>query len=146
MQLKFILSLGLLSILAACTKEPDRFSYAMSIKNDSGQVLHISTYSEGVFQKETTLDNNSGGVTCSYSDERFRGYSHTHCGFDSLIMRFDNSKGYLFSLNYVTGFEFTNYDNHPFGRKNDKILEMKMNDFEFTITEMDFQNAHKLPE
>ena len=145
MQLKIILILGLLSMLAACTKEPDMSNYTMSIKNDSRQVLHISTYLEGVLQEETTLANNSRGLTCSYSDERFRGYSNTNCGLDSLIMRFDNSKGYLFSLSYMTGFEFDNFDNHPFGSKNDKTLETKMNDFEFNITEVDFLKAHELP-
>ena len=144
--------LGCLSLLVACTSEPEFNDYSISIRNTSGHNLEISTYFEGDFSETVRLRSEESGLTCSYKSEVFLAYRSGECQIDSMKIVFSNEKGYLASLYGSTGYDFLETTSNgmeisgPFERHSMNIMETNSSQKEFEITTYDYENAHKLPE
>lgn len=129
-------------ILLSCTGEPDTFEYTVSLKNSTSVDLSIHAYfnSNLVFKNQLSTGQNS--QTCNYVGEHFWGFFSSECGVDSLVLTFDNGYGYICNERNDGAFNFSNARNPllPNGG-----FENEGTNYEFIITQEDYENAHKLP-
>ena len=142
MRLKNLICSILLFSTLSCTDEPDQHNFSVSIKNDSDSVIEIKCFSEKTLQIQKNLNPGESSKICDYTSESFFGLSG--CEKDSLVIEFSNSRGYIDKRigNNQNEYRFSD-DKSIFiqgiGFKNSG------NDYEFIITQEDFDNAFDLP-
>jgi hypothetical protein len=143
-RLKFVTLLAVL-FLINCTSEPDEQTYTSRFRNNSNSAIMITGFnfpSDLVFDETVSVDGLS--TNCVISSEAFLGIS---CSIDSLVIRFENDKGYICakiganSVGNPNQFCFLNKS--PFDSLS--FQDLGNNTFEFEITQEDFDNAFDLP-
>ena len=133
-------------LLNNCTDEADEHTYTTRFKNEASSTIEVKGYdsTNNLIFDEIILKNDSS-TNCSGSSESFPGIS---CKFDSLVVRFDNDKGYICVgrfTNIKPEFCFSN-EKSPFGGGSKGFFTALGNyTYEFVITQEDFENAHDLP-
>ena len=142
MQLKNLICSILLFSILSCTDEPNLNNYNVSIRNISNKSLIIKGFNEKKLILNKTLSNEEKIESCKYSAEAFSGYNLTYCGIDSITFQFDNDKGYISTHNRSGNYNVPSNRN-PLWNTNG--YQTNGNDYEFIITQEDFENAHNLP-
>ena len=141
--LKFLI---LFLFLLSCTSEPDFFDFTAILTNESGSELTVSFYDNEELVNTVTL-NQSESTTCNYSAETFDEFRR--CGdiprINAMTVVFSNGKGYSCDLSSSSEQVLC------FENAKNPLLAGDFNDlgnrqYEFIITEEDFNNAHDLPE
>ncbi|WP_196888830.1 hypothetical protein [Aureivirga sp. CE67] len=140
--MKKILLLFIGFLFIQCTDDPETYFYNVSILNNSNKNLNIKSYHKGNLISNIDLNTSQSGLECSYSAESFIGYKLTQCQIDSIIFKFENGKGYISSINYLSDLNFSN-DTNPFGFSSKFVLDNNI--YQFIITSEDFENAYNLP-
>lgn len=142
MRLRIFKSVMLMVLFAGCTDEPDATNFVVSLKNGSGQVLKIETFNNDILVYQVDLGNGENGPECAYVDENFKGMLFNYCNIDSLVIKFNNNKGYISTRNNLGNFNFSNKRNPllPNGG-----FDLSNNVYKFIISQEDFENAHVLP-
>lgn len=143
MQLKSFHFLFSMYLVISCTDEPSINSYSVSLKNNTSSVLEIRCFSEQKLQIQKILNQGESSEICNYSAESFYGLSG--CDKDSLVIDFGNSKGYI---DIRLG---NNQNTYRFGNEKSIFIQgmgfqNNGNDYEFVITQIDYNSAHVLPE
>ena len=133
----------LIFLVLSCTDEPNETNFNVSIQNSTENLLEIRAYLETENVFTVALNPGDNGPSCNYIDENFRGIFLNNCGIDSLVMKFNNDKGYISTD--------TNSGNFNFSKMRNPLLanggfQNKRNIYEFLITQEDFENAFELPE
>ena len=130
-------------LLFSCTHTDERneVNFTVRISNDSNDEIIIKGYtSQNNLGFEHTLESMVSGGEINYFSETFGGYTN---GADSIVVMFTNSKGYICDLRQ-------NGNNLCFSNKNlfggeSNFNNLENNNFEFIITQSDFNNANDLP-
>lgn len=142
MQMRLILSLTLLVLLNACTDEPDLIQFSVSIKNNTDTMFEIRCFSQGELQDQKSLSQGETKNICTYTSESFIGLAG--CQKDSVVVEFNNSKGYI---DIRLGNNLNEY--RFLGNKSIFIqgngFQNVSNDYVFSINQEDFENAFELP-
>lgn len=149
-KVKLIVLMMLCVQLNSCTSEPDLHTYVSRIKNNSTSTIEVKGFDtpknnpiELVFN-ETIIKNNQSS-DCVETFEAFLGLG---CRIDSLVVRFDNGKGYICVVRTAESVGDVNQlcfqDKSPFDIEGFKNLGN--NTFEFEITQEDYDHAYDLPE
>lgn len=132
-----------MALFAGCTDEPDTTNFVVSLKNGSGQVLKIETFNNDILIYHVDLGNGENGPECAYVDENFKGMLFNYCNIDSLVIKFNNNKGYISTRSNLGNFNFSNKRNPLLPNGGFYISD---NVYEFIISQEDFENAHVLPD
>jgi hypothetical protein len=144
--MKKILVLIIGFLVFSCTGEEDLQTYTSNIRNTTTSnisVRGIRFPNDVVFDE--TINVNSSSSNCVISASTFRGLS---CGIDSLVIRFDNNKGFICGFrNADSGEDFNQFCFSDNRTPLDGIYfnDLGNNTFEFVITQDDFDNANDLP-
>ena len=140
-KLLYILLVGI--FIYSCTSEPDVRTYTTRIRNSSNSILNIKghdTQDNLVYNELVGLGGSS--TNCVTSSESFLGLS---CSIDSLIVKFDNNRGYICAVRITNNQPELCFSNKtPFGN-DPSFLDLGNNTYEFVITQEDFENAYDLP-
>ncbi len=131
--------------LTSCITEKE-YCYNVGLKNTSNSDIEVTTYILGELESQFTLETNSSCEICNYCDNTtFTGLGGYECP-DSIIIRFDNHKGYI---DFTMAPEYS----YPYSFENDGTMFINSTKYEnegdyyyFVITESDYNNAHELPE
>ena len=133
----------LLLFIVGCTSEPDEFNFRTFLKNESSNKFTVNTYFNSEEITSIELNNSESIDICNYISEVFGGFSG--CTIDSISIVFESGKGYSCDILPGTDDNLCFQDKNPFlGSEN--FRNIGNNDYEFVITEEDFNNAHDLPE
>lgn len=130
-------------LLIGCTVEPDLSKYTTFVTNQTSEIVNISGYDANrtkVF--ENILDPEDESERCEVFVEAF--YGLASCGIDSLVVKFNNDKGYICAFT-TDGAEFCFNDKFPLGNDT-SFIDLGNNIYEFIITQQDFEDAYNLPE
>ncbi|WP_420320245.1 hypothetical protein [Flagellimonas sp.] len=130
-------------LLIGCTDEPNESNFLVSIKNESSHSFAIRGFKNNSIVYQEILNNNENGTSCGYTDENFRGIFVNHCGIDSLVLEFNDNRGYISTYNNSGNFNFSNKRNPLLPNSGFNINE---NTYEFLVTIEDYENAFELPE
>jgi len=139
--MKKILVLIIGFLVLSCTDEADEQTYTTNIRNSSNSTIEVKGYNvprELVFDE--MIQSNNSSSNCTTSSETFLGLS---CRIDSLVVTFNNDKGYITTSLGENNLSFINR-NPLLGNISD-FNDLGNNTFEFEITEDDFDNANDLP-
>ncbi len=126
----------------SCTDTNERLdNYTTVFRNASMQTLTVTGFdNQNNLVFENIINSSDVGQQCNYDAEVFFGFS---CQADSLIFKFENSKGYIcVFLRDNNDFCFLNknpYDSTAYE-------SLGNNKYQFTITQQDFEDAYELPE
>ena len=129
----------------SCVSETPQYNYTVSLRNESQNVLTVAAINdknEIVFQQ--ILNPMESSENCTYVWETFQGFNCS--SIDSISVVFDNGKGYACDMrfnNIVTEYCFS--EKNPFSGSS-SFSDLGNKQYEFIITEEDFNNAHDLPE
>ena len=144
--------LAILAIVlyTSCTTEPNSFDFSIKIINGSNQSFVMELYSIGDLYQSNTVKP-EGSYTCTYYAEFFYGFSGCNQSntrsIDSIIIRFENDKGYT-CIDRNSGEVNQNcIPKKSFFIENEQTFsKIGATDYEFLITQEDFENAFELPE
>ena len=133
-------------LLVSCTTEEELSEFSLTTLNSSNESLTIEIYDIGGLFQSVALEPNSMSE-CNYSSRIFRGFSqcnNSERGIDSVIIRFQNGKGYCCksSLDNV----FCLAAKELFVNNPETFEQLGEREYRFTITQEDFDNAFDLPE
>lgn len=142
MQMRLLLSLTLLVMLNACTDEPDLIQFSVSIKNSTDKIFEIRCFSQGKLQVQKSLSQGETKNICTYTSESFIGLAG--CQKDSVVVEFNNSKGYIDIRLGNNLNEYRFLDNKSIFIQGNGFQNVS-NDYIFSITQQDFENAFELP-
>ncbi len=131
------------ALFVSCTDrgERDEFNYNVSINNSTTVSLVIEGYAPNndLIINNLIINSNATGADCNYQAELFSGYI---CGVDSLIFKFPNGKGYICDLRQSgNNLCFPN----KFIFSEEGFTELTNKNYQFVITEEDYNNAYDLP-
>ena len=140
-----IVLLIILLTFNACTKEDKVKRYEFTIINNSGENLTLSLLNQGTAVFTTDIMSTSS-YFCSYTAEVNTLISEClQEGIDGIEIIFGNGTGYLcYMTNMSDNSLCFSGSKNPFN--NDSYITVGNNQYEFIITEEDFNNAHELPE
>ncbi|KAB7529207.1 hypothetical protein F8C76_15355 [Flagellimonas olearia] len=142
MQIRLLLSLMLIVMLNACTDEPDLIQFSVSIKNSTDKTFEIRCFSQGKLQVQKSLSQGEAKNICTYTSEFFIGLAG--CQKDSVVVEFNNSKGYIDIRLGNNLNEYRFLDNKSIFIQGNGFQNVG-NEYEFSITQQDFENAFELP-
>lgn len=128
-----------LMLLFSCTDTNDEVaqSFSIQIKNESSNPLIFEGWRNSeIIIDETILNNSFHSIT--YNRVNFSGLFGN---VDSLAIKFENNKGYLCTGELTDNLCFQNKD----GFNVDDFISLGNNNYEFVITQDDFDNANDLP-
>ena len=140
--LKFLI---LFMLLYNCTSEPDEFKFTAILTNESGTEATVSFYYTEELVKTIVL-NDSEATSCNYLSEFFDNFNKCDgkIKINSITVIFPNGKGYT-----CNSFESSSEQILCFGESRNLLLggfnDLGNRQYEFIITEEDFDNAHDLP-
>lgn len=143
MQLNRIIILLAIVFSQSCTEEAVINSYSVSVINNTNSLLEIRCFSERKLLVQKTIGQMESIKLCEYTGEFFYGLSG--CEKDSLVIQFENSKGYIDVRirNKENNYRFEN-EKSIFVQGN--WFENMGNAYEFLVSQEDFENANELPE
>ncbi|WP_395043535.1 hypothetical protein [Flavobacterium sp.] len=126
----------------SCTdrNEKEYRNYSVEINNSTSVGLTIEGYnSENNLIINNSIESNSIGAECNYQAEIFSGYI---CGADSIVIKFSNGKGYICDLR-ESGNILCLPSKFIFSEQG--FINLNNNNYQFVITEDDYNNAYVLP-
>lgn len=134
----FILALSFYS----CTDTNERLdNFSTVFRNASLQTLTIKGFdNQNNLVFENIVNSLENGQQCDYDAEVFLGFS---CQADSLIFKFENGKGFI-CVFLIENNDFCFLNKNPYDSNDYESLGN--NNFQFSITQQDFENAFELPE
>jgi hypothetical protein len=132
----------ILLLVAHCTTEPDTTNFNAGFVNKSINEVTIQTFFNDNLLSEIILAEYDSLTVCTYNDENFRRLFRNVCDVYSLVIRFSNNRGYLVDDANSGDFNFTEQRN-PFLPNGG--FEISNVDYNFKITQLDFENAYVLP-
>ncbi|AGC77330.1 hypothetical protein DDD_2203 [Nonlabens dokdonensis DSW-6] len=152
---KFILVIALI-LISGCTVEEDFSSFNLEIKNETGQNITLEFYETSIINNSNSAIlayteelNASGSYLCNYRFSSFVGLKACRNRADvdiinRIIIRFENNKGYLCDS---LGDSMTCFDGDRAFFLGTSLGWASLNDnnYTFTITQQDFDNAFDLP-
>lgn len=126
-------------IVFSCTdtNEETNQNFSINIKNQSLNTLTFEGWNESEMIYDEIILNNSF-YTTNYSSVNFLGLFGN---IDSLVIKFENNKGYLCTGELSDNLCFQNKNAFDIG----DFVSLGNNAFEFEITQDDFDNANDLP-
>ncbi len=126
----------------SCTDTNEQLgNYSTVFRNASLQTLTIKGFdNQNNLVFENIVNSLENGQQCNYDAEVFLGFS---CQADSLIFKFDNDKGFI-CVFLLENNNFCFLNKNPYDSTDYESLGN--NNFQFTITQQDFENAFELPE
>lgn len=128
-------------LILSCTDEADLQTYTTNIRNSSNSTIIIKGYNvPGELVFDEIIQSNNSSSNCTTSSETFLGLS---CQIDSLVVKFDNDKGYINTSLGDNSVSFIN--RNPLRGNIADFNDLGNNTFEFVITQNDFDNAYDLP-
>lgn len=134
--------LSLFIFLTSCTDRGERLesTYTVSIRNLSNHSFSIKGYApNNDLILDEIINPLSTGAECNYRAEVFNGFI---CGADSIRVKFDNGKGYICDVRQNgNAICFSN----KFLFSSDAFIATGENQFQFEITQSDYENAFVLP-
>ncbi|WP_420604217.1 hypothetical protein [Flagellimonas sp.] len=130
-------------IICSCTDESAQHDFSISISNNTNISLEIRCFSEHKLQLQKIINQGDTFKICEYSSESF--YGMAGCKLDSMVVDLNNSKGYIDIRldNNQNTYRFLNGKSifiQGMGFQNNG------NNYEFLITQQDYENAHELPD
>lgn len=126
----------------SCTDEPDLLNYTTTIRNSSGENFTVRGFNvPNELIVNANIDDGQSLEACTASSEVFLGLG---CGIDSLIIEFENGKGYI-CANRPNANAFC-FGKSPLIGIESNFNQIDDNSFEFMITQQDFENAFELPD
>ncbi len=139
--MKWLIICSLLRLFLGCIEEPEEFTYSANIKNNSNNSFEIFGYSNSNVLVVNEIIPPDSKNTCEYSSPDFFGYT---CYLDSLVLQFNNGKGYINDLRATATDQYGFTD----GRNILTYVGYQLisdYEYEFIITDEDYENAHDLP-
>lgn len=141
--------ISVLVMLFSCTdqNEPETYNFSVYLKNNSTHTIHVEHYfsTTGTLFDSYTISSTEQSENCDYVAERFRGLNYNFCSGDSVVLKFDNGRGYINKFVGIEDIYGFSGNRHLFGQQENGFTDKGNNIFEFEITEEDYENAHELP-
>lgn len=143
--MKSIFKIFILLSVISCTDTNVRpiNRYSVAIVNQSSSslsVLGFNSNNDAVFNY--VINTMMVGGNCNTTGEFFPGYA---CGADSIVFKFGNGKGYACAPRITNTASLCWEEKSPFGN-GEFFVSSDGRNFNFIITEEDFQNANDLPD
>lgn len=132
-----------LAVCIACTDEPNETNFKVNLKNTTINSIEIETFIETQIVFRVNLDSGENSPPCDYIDENFRGIFLNYCGIDSMVIKFNDGRGFISTS--------TNSGNFNFSKMRNPLLpnggfQKSGNVYEFLVTQEDYENAYVLLE
>ena len=139
----FLLIVLVCTIIWSCTDEEDDINFKSAYRNESGTSLSVLGFN---FDDELLYAYELGnGESSPVYETPAPSFLGANCGADSIVVTFQNGKGYICDLR-LTGNDFCFNGKNPLAGVDEYFRELEAIFFEFVITQENFENAFDLPE
>ncbi len=131
--------------MLACGGGPSLNFYAFLITNESAHEVRVTFYNnENTIIFSNTFTPSQGIQICNIENNVFISFL---CAGDSVVVEFDNNKGYICSKRLNSNSTNLCFQNKSFyGASQEDFERLGGSTYNFIITEEDYENAFELPE